>query len=84
MCGAQMRLKPFETTLLNRVVRGGKDVWGSDEIETALVVGIAKELAVEKMCGAQMRLKPCETLQWHLFVRMVRGAKLESSAIERK
>ncbi len=34
MCGAQMRLKQKSKLYLHLVVPGGKDVWGSDEIET--------------------------------------------------
>jgi hypothetical protein len=45
---------------------------------------IQELIEVDRVDGAQMRLKPRDALQWHFLMRMVRGAKLESSAIERK
>ena len=53
-----MRLKLAIAIAAICILLGGKDVWGSDEIETLRSNGYFLFYGkVEKMCGAQMRLK---------------------------
>jgi hypothetical protein len=48
-----MRLKPFFSYLGERQVRGGKDVWGSDEIETTLPTTVAHVCGDGGLSGAR-------------------------------
>ncbi len=50
MCGAQMRLKPRSRSPWQGPLCRGKDVWGSDEIETSMSNSVILQRMQWKRC----------------------------------